>query len=367
MHSQKMITYYTLILGKCQMFDLRFKMALKANSIGIKPTARMFETSIPTVKKWMIRYNLRGKKGLLNQSRKPKSSPNQISEENSNYIETLRKKTNFGSERLRQEFELPHSNRTIHKVFKRLGLVKKKRQKKHHTKRDLREEKAKKYKPLRFYQMDVKYLTDIPKYYKYMVWYKLPRYQYTIREVRSGAMFLAFGDKYNMLNSCLFIEKFLNHLKNNNIPMNEVIIQTDNGSEFSGSERKERDRGFKYTVEKQYGAKHRFIPPGLCNANADVETVHSLIENEFFNLEEFKSPKEFYDKINTYQFYFNYYRKNSYKGWKSPTDLVKKWMPEFNYGNYFYFFPVDLNREFEKKFDKYDKRDIGVTMSVNFP
>ncbi|HOL48825.1 MAG TPA: hypothetical protein PK189_11680 [bacterium] len=45
--------------------------------------------------------------------------------------------------------------------------------------------------------------------------------------------------------------------------------------------------------------------------------VNNLIEREFFDLDEFSSKADFWFKINTYQFYFNYFRKNSYKYWKS--------------------------------------------------
>ena len=356
----KGLNYYDLYKGDFTMFDLRLKIALSANDVGNKTTARLFKTTVATVKKWKKRYNELGKKGLMNLSKKPHTSPNELSEKCKQKIIDLRKKTHFGANRLKHEFNLPNSNRIIHKIIKNAGLVAKKRKKKHHTKRDLREEKAKKYKPLEFYQVDVKYLFDIPKYYKYMIQLKLPKYQYTIREVRTGALFTAYADACNMTYSCIFIESFLNHLKSCDINLKNVIIQTDNGSEFSGQEKHIRDRGFKYTVEK-FGAEHRFIPPGCCNANADVESSHARIEYEFFDLEDFSSKNDFFSKISTFQFYFNFFRKNSYKNWKSPVDLCKEWLPDFDYKKYFNFFPIDLISLFNKMYLS------GDTMSVNRP
>ncbi|HOL48824.1 MAG TPA: hypothetical protein PK189_11675 [bacterium] len=112
----------------------------------------------------------------------------------------MRKLTNFGANRLKTEFKLPHSSRTIHKIFKHKGLVNK-QQKKHHIKLNLQIEKAKKYKPLQFSQVDIKYLTDIQKYYRYMVQLRLPlppKYKCTIREVHKGALFTGFAADYNM-------------------------------------------------------------------------------------------------------------------------------------------------------------------------
>ncbi len=162
-----------------------------------------------------------------------------------------------------------------------------------------------------------------------------------------------------MTYSCLFVSKFLNHLKDSGIDLSQVIIQTDNGSEFSGTERKERDRGFKHMIEKVFKSKHRPIPPSC--PNADVETFHNLVENDFFDLENFASREDFFCKISTYQSYFNYLRKNSYKGYKAPAELIKLALPDFDCNSYLSFFPVDLDELLVKLFLK------GYTISVNIP
>ena len=55
--------------------------------------------------------------------------------------------------------------------------------------------------------------------------------------------------------------------------------------------------GFVNTIIIKYGAEHRYIPPGCCNANADVESFYSNIEKEFFDLESFGSREHFYQNI----------------------------------------------------------------------
>jgi len=44
---------------------------------------------------------------------------------------------------------------------------------------------------------------------------------------------------------------------------------------------------------------------------SDVETVHRLVEDEFFDLESFASRGDFLAKAFTYQLYFNLVRPNS--------------------------------------------------------
>ena len=53
--------------------------------------------------------------------------------------------------------------------------------------------------------------------------------------------------------------------------------------------------------------------PHHLNANADVESSHRLIEDEFYSRESFSSIKDFLVKAPSYQLYFNFLRKNSYE------------------------------------------------------
>jgi len=359
------IEYNSFIRSKNQVFDVRLRMVKRAQAIGIRPAAREMEVARNTVRKWLNRYEEEGKRGLFDRSRRPHSSPGKIPPAATRTIRYFRKKSGMGAQRMKMEFELPHSSRTIHKVIKQAGMVRKRRRK-HHTKRDLRAEKAKRYKPMTYYQLDVKYLTDIPQYYRFMVQYRLPRYQYTIREVRGGAMFLGYGHKYNATYSSIFTDLFMSHLRRQGVDLKRVIIQTDNGPEFSGTEKYERERGFHYRLEKLWKCHHRYIPPGLCNANADVETVHALIENEFFDIESFSSRREFFDKVYTYQFWFNHFRKNSYKGWKAPRELYEEWLPNFD-RNYLNFKPVDLDAWLPVYIRLLKNSRPGVTMSVHIP
>ena len=60
---------------------------------------------------------------------------------------------------------------------------------------------------------------------------------------------------------------------------------------------------------------------------SDVETVHRLIEDEFFDLESFSSRGDFLAKATTYQLYFNLVRPNSHKDGLSPWQIIEQLAP----------------------------------------
>jgi len=60
------------------------------------------------------------------------------------------------------------------------------------------------------------------------------------------------------------------------------------------------------------------IPPGAHTWQADVETAHRLIEDEFYEVEKFTSKTDFLKKLTTYTLWFNVDRKNSYKENQTP-------------------------------------------------
>ncbi len=318
--------YYTMTRSKNHIYDTRLRIVDSANRIGVKPTARLFRTSTHTVRKWRDRFNQKGLEGLKELSRAPHSCPHKLPIEAEKIIIKLRKKIpGFSARRLKEEFELPWGVNAIARVIRQNGLTKK-RKKKYQKKNDLRHIKAA-YKPFTRFQMDVKYLNDIPNYWPYMQFMILPRFQYTIRELATGAQFVTYADDLSVTYAALTARRLLEHLQECRVDLKEVSIQTDNGSEFDGGHLNKKVPGFIHLIEQQFNARHIFIPPGCKNANADVETVHATIETEFFDLEHFRSKTDFFKKITTYQHYYNLARKNRSRGNKSPLELLKEKAP----------------------------------------
>jgi transposase len=318
-------SYYTMIRSKDHRFELRRALVECALTEGVNEATRRFATTKRTVRKWRNRYKAEGPTGLKERSRAPKRRPHKTPRADEALVIAQRHRTpGFGPERLKREFGLRPGTGAICRILREHGLTRKQK-KKHQKKNDLREVK-KKYAAFTRFKMDVKYLTDLAHYWPYMTAMELPKYEYTIVEVRVGAVFLAYADEYGVLESRAVAVRLLEHLKGQGIPLDQVLIQTDGGSEFEGTEVIKKPDGFTRAIES-FGAKHRAVP-GCPNAQAEAESLHSRIEPEFFDIQDFAGPIDFWHKIATWQNWYNLRRKNSSRGWRSPAENLRELQPE---------------------------------------
>ena len=170
--------------------------------------------------------------------------------------------------------------------------------------------------------MDTKDLDDIPAYWTQMRAAHLPVVQYTAREVVSGLQFVAFAQERSLMYATLFIQGVLAHLQRCGVTLAGSRIQTDNGSEFIGSWNARAASSFTRAVEAIPGLTHTTIPPGAHTWQADVETVHRLIEDECYEVEPFPSRRVFLAKAASYTLWFNTVRRNSGKHDQAPWDII---------------------------------------------
>jgi len=247
--------YYTMIRHTSSPEYFRLQLVQSAEAEGIKPTARLFHTSVKTVRKWLRRYN-GSLASLHDKSKAPHNSPRRLTPELEKQIVKLKRDLpTWGAERLKRDFQLPCSAKMIARVYREHGLLRSKRRKKHRTKQDLR---AVKQQWALFQQLDVdtKDLFDIPEYWTAMTKYRLPRCQYTAREVVSGLTFLAYAQERSLTYAVLFIDRILTHLKACGVELGAMTVQTDNGSEFVGSWHQKKPSAFTQLIEQHYGATH---------------------------------------------------------------------------------------------------------------
>ena len=319
------ITYFQVIREKPNPFSIRVNLIDYAQKHGFKAAAREFSCTRNTVRKWVRRYKGKGLNGLNNHSRRPKSCPFKTPPKEEEEILRLRDSLKkVSSTRLVREFGIKRSPATVYRIFKRNDRIKSK-WKKHRKKNDLREIKAK-LKVFEKIQVDIKELQDIPNYYPYYKSQGLPRYQFTARDVKSGALFFAFGHNKGCVNAATFCAYLLEHLKRFKIDVSEINVQTDNDGAFVGNWRVGSSSPFKNIVEKIYKATHLRIPPSAPTYNSDVETSHARIEEELYDVEEFENLDQLKSKALTYQIYFNLIRPNTYKNMKSPMKIVEEEM-----------------------------------------
>lgn len=322
--------YYDIMRNSKDNRQLRYQVVVYADRYGIKPAARYFKTTKNTVKKWQRRFKELGYRGLKELSRRPHNSPNAIKKETREKLVQLKHKyKRMGADQIKFIEKLPQSSKTIRKVWRQEGVSSRKRRKKYITKQNLREVK-KKYRLFQQVVEDTKDLIDIPEYWTQMKTKNLYKVQYTFRDVTTGLMFLGFADQRSLTYSALFARYINHHLQKYGADLSKTIRQSDNGSEYIGSWHAKSDSIYTKEIEKVPGQIHSTIFPGAHRMQADVETVHNLIEMEFYEIEKFYSRHNFMDKAYSYQLYFNLQRPNSYKENKTPWQLVKEKQPDLN-------------------------------------
>jgi transposase len=318
-----------MICSSDPKFALCHELVTYALKSGIKAAARCYECSKNTVRKWVRRFALNRNQGLLPLSRAPHSCPHKTSATLEARCVAKRKQTpGFGSRRLIAEFDLKIGHNVLDRIFRQHQLTRPPKRR-HKRKNDLRAVKAA-YAPFTRFQMDVKYLTDIPFYWPQMQANGLPRFQYTIRELSCGAQFLAYSNELSKTYATFAVDRFLQHLKNHGLQTGQIVLSTDLGCEFDGDTTHYQAGSFHGTIEQKYQAQHRFNPPACPNANADVESVHHTIETELFDAQVFSSKADFFAKTATDQLWYNAARKNSSRGFKSPAALLASKAPHIS-------------------------------------
>jgi len=307
--------YFDLVREMKNAYNHRLRLVESVRERGIKPTARLFATRTLTVRKWWRRYQQQGPSGLKEHSRAPHRHALKPPAPIEQQVLALRQKLpTFGAARLKREFDLPVSHMAMQRIWREHGLLKL-RKKKYQRKQDLARIKAT-WALFQQISADTKDLDDIPHYWLQAQLLGLPPIQYTARDVRSGLLFWAFAEQRTAAASSVFASRIQQHLQRYGISLRDLVWQTDNGGEFKGD------------FPKVLGdSQHVRIPPAAHTYQRDVETVHRIEEDEFFDLEKFSSRGDFLAKVHTYQLYFNLARPNSHKENLSPWQIIERLAP----------------------------------------
>jgi transposase len=342
--------YYHIMKQSKDKKQWRYQMVQYALEHGIKPTARLFNASPSVVRLWRNRFTSDGYSALADRSHKPHHSPRTTPEHIRKYIISLKGKyKRLGAEQVRVLEDLPYAPKTMRKIWREAGIPSRKRPKKHVTKNNLRAVK-KLFKLFEQSMEDTKFLLDIPEYYLQARMLNLPRYQFTFREVSCGILFLGFANNASLTHSQLFAV-YINHfLKKFNALPESAMRQTDNGSEYIGSWNARQSSAYTKTIESLPGQWHNTIYPGAHRMQSDVETIHNLMEAEFYEIESFKNRHDFMCKAATYQLFFNLHRPNSYKEHKTPWALAHEKRPDLDQ-RLLMIPPVDLDKMLSWKTD----------------
>lgn len=331
--------------SKVHRLSVKQQIVRYAQEHGIKPSTRKFAASRNSIRTWLRRYQQEGIRGLTDKRKGPVYIRHKTSNSVEQQIIAIRKRAPcYGPKRIQHFFSPSCGRSAIQRIIKQNGLTRKRR-KRYQKKQDLREVKSL-YKVFSHLQYDLKHLRDIPCYWAQMKLFDLPKYQYTIRDTRSGWVFLGYSNEISELNARVMIDYVITFMKSA-IPISthDILVQTDNGAEFSGAGRRVKTASFVRALLEDLKVNHAYIPPGCCNANADVESFHNTIEEEFFDLTIVNSREDFLRKVETYRLWYNLERPNFSKKGCSPLEIVDtEYSNEIDQGKLIRISTIDLDR-----------------------
>lgn len=266
----------------------------------------------------------------------PHNIPHKITESMEDMIEQYHKETGYGPDMLKLNFDIPHSTSTIWRVLNERGLIR--QGERTYIKKKKNTRIRWKLKAFEKWQLDTKYLDDIPNLVGPIEQGFLPRYEYTLRDMATGTTFLGYGLKErSVYDSCSFVALALYHMQLHGIDTHYVTIQSDNGSEFIGNVTKKDDYAIEDIVEKQFGGTFKTIPVRRPTFNSHVESFHGRIEYELYERMNIRKNTNFTKKTREFTYYWNTKRKSLARK-KTPEMIARE--HGYLHPKCFYNFPV---------------------------
>jgi transposase len=277
---------------------------------SIKKTAYLWATSRNVVRKWVRRWQEKGEEGLLDLSRKPKNSPNQVAREIEEKVIRIRKQTNYGKRRIgyllwkREQIRVSES--TVGKILRRNNLTRNKKRRKVFYPAIWAYDQD---KPFSLAQVDTKDIYDKGSLgtaiYTHLWRNKLPRYQWTFLEGKSRLRFLCYSQQLHQTNGLAFVILVMNWLRAYGIK-EEVLWQEDWGQEFGG-DNPEKLAKLDRIYYQPLGARLRRCPKGRKGYQGRVERSHGIDDEEFYlpYLREIRDEQQFLNFASKWIYWYN--------------------------------------------------------------
>lgn len=267
-----------------------------------------------SLERWVSLYKRGGIEALQPLSTEPKTQKKETSIDIKEQVITLRKKTGLCALKLHwrlKKQDIHIHSRTIGKILKKEGLVRKYRVKKVKYKY-LRAQRQ----PGELLEMDVKYVPGAIQGLKY--------YQYTVIDTASRWRHLEVFDEQSTHHSIKMME-----IVKAKFPYSIKAIKTDNHSTFTNyylGTGKRSDLIMKSVhALDQWCARHNIIhyliDPGKPAQNGTVERSHREDEEKFYQPNKFSSVTDLKKKIRLWNDYYNDLEHCSLDG-KTPNEVL---------------------------------------------
>lgn len=297
---------------------LRWVLPIVNNEMRLCDIAKLCPHGKRSLERWVAAYRKGGSEALIPRSTRPKTQPDETSIQTKERVVALRKKTGLCAQklswRLRKEGVMIHA-RTIGKIIKAEGLVRKYRVKK---------VKMKYVKvpllPGELVEIDVKYVPGTIE--------NKPYFQYTAIDCASRWRYLKAYEGQSTYHSILFLQTVLKVF-----PYRIRSVKTDNGCIFTNyyvGTNKRSDltvktiHGFDIFCQEQR-IIHYLIDPGKPAQNGKVERSHREDQEKFYEQNTFVSFKDLRKKMKRWNMYYNDLEHCGLGG-KTPNEFLKEFV-----------------------------------------
>lgn len=281
--------------------------------------ARVCPHSERSLKRWKKAYEHSGMSGLIPKSTEPKTQKKETSIDVKERVIMLRKQTGLCAQKLHWQLKKQGVRihpRTIGKILKKEGLVRKYRVKKIKYKY-LRAERQ----PGELLEMDVKYVPGVIQGLKY--------YQYTVVDTATRWRHLEVFDEQSTHHAIRMME-----IVTTRFPYTIKAIKTDNHSTFTNyylGINKRSDASIKtiHALDQWcagHNITHYLIDPGKPAQNGIVERSHREDEEKFYQRNTFTSIQQLKNKIRLWNDYCNDLEHCSLDG-KTPNEVLYEKVP----------------------------------------
>jgi transposase InsO family protein len=294
---------------------LRWVLPIIRKEVRLIDVAKVCPHSKRSLERWVASYKKHREQGLEPKSTEPKKYRIETKIRLKERVLEIRKKTKKCALKIHWQLEkkgiLIHE-RTIGKILKKEGLVRKYRVKKIKYKY-IKAERL----PGELIEIDVKYVPGriVGKRY----------FQYTAIDTASRWRYLAVYDDQTNFHSILFLKEVIKIFK-----YKIQAIKTDNGSIFTNyytSVTKRSDMTVK-TIHaldlfcKENNIIHYLIDPGKPAQNGTVERSHREDEEKFYQQNKFRSFGDLQKKLKVWNDYYNNLEHCGLNG-KTPNEFLK--------------------------------------------
>lgn len=277
---------------------LRWVLPITKKEIKLVDMSKVSPNGKRTLERWVSSYKKYGIKGLEPKSTEPKTEEKETPIWIKEKVIELRKKNKLCALKLKWKLKkegIQIHERTIGKILKKEGLVRKYRVKKIKYKY-IKAERL----PGELMEIDVKYVPGRVKNKRY--------YQYTAIDTASRWRYLKIYEEQTNYNSILFLREVMNIF-----PYKIQAVKTDNGAIFTNyytSMTKRSGMTVKtiHALDLFCGENniiHYLIDPGKPAQNGTVERSHREDQQKFYEQNKFKTFRDLQIKLKKWNIYYN--------------------------------------------------------------